>query len=116
MTNPATYSECLALIRAESNKATKIQLVSLLPSLRTGNPLYEEGLFTIASEEDSDVRELLTDEIYQFLINLSVEERDVFGYVKSGYIEDDPGVIDGIFSSYIGVYIDQEGEYSGEYP
>jgi hypothetical protein len=116
VTNPSTYSECLTLIRNETDKPTKLQLVSLLPTLRTGNPLYEEGLSTIASEEDVDVKAALVSEVYQFLFDLTNEEREVFGYMKSDYIANDPGIVGNAFSSYVGVYISQEGEYSGEYP
>ena len=116
MSDPTTYSECLTLIRNESNKLIKLYLLGLLPSLRTGNPLYGEGLTTIANEEDAEVKALLIAEIYQFLFDLTPEERAVFGYFEPDYVENDPGIVGNAFASYVGVYISQEGEYSGEYP
>jgi hypothetical protein len=115
-TIPTTYSECLTLIRNESNRLIKLYLVGLLPSLRTGNPLYGEGLTTIKQEEDAEVKALLLAEIYQFLFDLTPEERAVFGYFEPDYVENDPGIVGNAFASYVGVYINQEGEYSGEYP
>lgn len=115
-TIPTTYSECLTLIRNEPSRLIKIGLVELLPSLRVGNPLYSEGLITISQEEDAEVKNLLIAEIYQFLFDLTPEERAPFGYFEPGYVENDPGIVGNAFSSYVGVYINQEGEYSGEYP
>jgi hypothetical protein len=114
-TVPTTYSECLTLIRNEPNSLIKIALVGFLPSLRTGNPLYSEGLTTIKQEEDAEVKALLLTEIYQFLFDLTPEERAVFGYFDPGYVENDPGIVGNAFASYVGVYISQEGEYSGDY-
>ncbi len=115
-TIPTTYSECLTLIRNESARAIKVYLVGLLPSLRQGNPLYAEGLTTIQQEEDAEVKALLVSEVYQFLFDLTPEERSVFSYMEPDYVENDPGIVGNAFSSYVGVYISQEGEYSGEYP
>lgn len=116
MSDPTTYSECLTLIRNEPDRLVKLYLVGLLPSLRVGNPLYNEGLITIANEEDAEVKALLVAEIYQFLFDLTPEERAVFGYFEPDYVENDPGIVGNTFSSYVGVYINQEGEYTGEYP
>lgn len=113
---PTTYSQCLTLIRNEPARLIKLYLVGLLPSLREGNPLYAEGLITIASEEDPEVKSLLLAEIYQFLVELTPEEREPFGYMVPDYVENDPGIVGNAFASYVGVYISQEGEYSGEYP
>lgn len=114
-TIPTTYSECLTFIRNEPSRLIKIGLIELLPSLRVGNPLYNEGLLTIGQEEDAEVKNLLIAEIYQFLFDLTPEERSPFGYFELDYLENDPGIVGNAFSSYVGVYISQEGEYSGEY-
>ena len=115
-TVPTTYSECLTLIRNEPARLIKLYLVGLLPSLREGNPLYQEGLITIVAEEDPEVKALLIAEIYQFLVELTPEEKAPFGYMEPDYVENDPGIVGNAFSSYVGVYINQEGDYSGEYP
>jgi len=115
-TIPTTYSECLTLIRNEPARLIKLYLVGLLPSLRIGNPLYSEGLITISAEEDPEVKAALLAEIYQFLVEVTSEEIAPFGYMEPDYVENDPGIVGNAFASYVGVYINQEGEYSGEYP
>jgi hypothetical protein len=115
-TIPTTYSECLTLIRNEPARLIKLYLVGLLPSLREGNPLYGEGLTTIRQEEDPEVKAALLAEIYQFLVEVTPEEIAPFGYMEPDYVENDPGIVGNAFASYVGVYINQEGEYSGEYP
>ena len=113
---PTTYSECLTRIRNESSRAIKLYLIGLLPSLRQGNPLYSEGLTTINVEEDPVIKVLLTAEIYQFLVELTPEETALFDYCEPGYIDKNPGIVGNSFASYVGVYINQQGEYSGIYP
>lgn len=113
---PSTYSECLTEIRNETDRIIKLQLVGLLPSLRIGNPIYSEGLQTIAAEEDPEVKQLLQQEIFQFFEELTPSEIALFDYLEPGYIADNPGIVGNAFSSYVGVYINQEGEYTGVYP
>jgi hypothetical protein len=61
-------------------------------------------------ETDPEVRQELIDQLYTFTEELTEEEKALFGYFSSGYIEDDPGTVDGKFSSYIGKYYSSDGE------
>ena len=110
--NPTTYLECLGLIESSVTTQDKLYYISLLPSLRVGNPLYKEGLELLAKETDQTVIDALSAEIYQFLVTLTPEERDVFNYVSDGYIDSNPGIVGNAFSSYVGIYINQQGEYT----
>ena len=109
---PTTYLECLNLIASSSTTEDKLYYISLLPSLRVGNPLYREGLAVLAGETNLTVKEALSAEIFQFLVTLTPEERDVFNYVADDYIENNPGIVGNAFASYVGIYINQQGEYS----
>lgn len=40
---------------------------------------------------------------------------DFDGYVYSGYVEDNPGYSGNTFISFVGIYIDSNGNYSGTY-
>lgn len=44
---------------------------------------------------------------------LDQDDIDQDSYVYSGYVDPDPGYIDGVYSSYVGIYISDVGEYSG---
>lgn len=114
--NPTTYLECLNLIESSTTTQDKLYYISLLPSLRIGNPLYKEGLRVLAGETDNLVIEALSSEIYQFLVTLTQEERDVFNYITDGYIANNPGIVGNSFASYVGIYINQEGENTGGNP
>jgi hypothetical protein len=82
----------------------------------SSNPNYAELFEQYRLETDPFIKEQILDQIYVFNEPLTIEEAQLFGYVYDGYIENDPGVVDGVFSSYVGVYINQEGVYTGNYP
>lgn len=114
---PTTYSECLDFIENTPYASTKLRYIALLPSLRgDDNPLYEKGLQLIKKETDENVVASLKKEIYTFVRELTPEENNVFNYIEDGYVADNPGIVGNSFSSYVGVYINQQGEYSGVYP
>lgn len=114
---PTTYSECLDFIENTPYVSTKLSYIALLPQLRgDNNPMYEKGLQLIKKETDPVVISSLQAEIYTFVKELSPEEQDVFSYVANDYIANNPGIVGNSFSSYVGVYIDQQGEYTGDYP
>jgi hypothetical protein len=72
--NPTTYLECLGLIESSQTTQDKLYYISLLPSLRVGNPLYKEGLELLAKETNPAVVAALSAEIYQFIVTLTPEE------------------------------------------
>lgn len=80
------------------------------------NPNYALLLQQIAQEEDPVVKQQLIDQCYQFNDQLTEEEAVLFDYCIPGYIDKNPGYTNNKYSSYIGVYINQDGEYTGVYP
>ncbi len=44
---------------------------------------------------------------------LNQNDVDFDAYMYSGYVLDNPGYINGKYSSYVGIYIGENGEYSG---
>lgn len=73
------------------------------------------NLFTImANETDPDVYLKLRTEAYTFVAPLTQEEKDLFNYLPSDYIENNPGYNeDGEWVSFIGSFPNPEtGEYS----
>lgn len=64
----------------------------------------------LKTETDPEVRQQLTDQLYTFTESLTEEEKALFGYFSLGYLEDDPGTVDGKFSSYVGKYYSSDGE------
>ena len=80
------------------------------------NPDYATLLPQIASETDATEKQLLIDQTYQFNSPLSQAEENLFAYINSGYIQDNPNAIDGTpsaFISYVGIYYDQFGRNTG---
>ena len=78
----------------------------------TSNPDYATLLPQIVSETDATEKQLLINQTYQFNSPLSQAEEDLFAYINSGYIQDNPNATDGTpdaFISYVGVYYDQFG-------
>lgn len=67
------------------------------------NPNYKAISEQLKSETNPTVRQKLIDQLYVFNEPLTEEEKDLFGYVQSGYIENNPGN-DG--NSYVGNYKD----------
>lgn len=76
------------------------------------NPDYATLLPQIASETNITEKQRLIDQTYQFNSPLSQGEEDLFAYINSGYIQDNPNATDGtpdVFISYVGIYYDQFG-------
>ena len=81
------------------------------------NPDYATLLPQIASETDATKKQLLINQTYQFNSPLSKTEENLFAYINSVYIENNPNATDGTpdaFISYIGIYYDQFGRNTGE--
>lgn len=85
-------------------------------------PNYAALLAQIAQETDPTIKQQLIDACYKFgpvdgLAEgetaadyvLTESEKELFDYCAKDYIENNPGVADSTFSSYIGVYYDDEG-------
>lgn len=112
---PTTYTECLLRIAEAEYISVKISLISLLPDLRgEGNPDYRTGIQVLNGETNEIVIDLLKNQVYKFVQELTDEEKDAFNYLSSGYIENNPGIQGNSFKSYIGVYIDDEGNRTDE--
>jgi hypothetical protein len=82
----------------------------------TTNPNYALLLQQIAQETDPVIKQQLIDQCYVFNEPLTSEEAALFDYCEPGYIDKNPGIVGNSFASYVGVYINQQGEYSGIYP
>ena len=76
----------------------------------------QEILVAAAAETDPILKKQLLDLAYTVTAPLSEEDRQLFEYVNFDYIDTNPGIIGNTFSSYVGIYIDQSGEYTGVYP
>ena len=61
-------------------------------------------------ETDLDRREQLKSQLYVFTEQLTQEEKDLFGYINSGYIENNPGIQGNQYASYVGTYYSDSGE------
>lgn len=75
-------------------------------------PDYATLLGQIAQEEDSDTKQLLITQCYVFEELLTAEEIDLFNYFQSGYIENNPGYVEGVWSGYISRHYSDIGEIS----
>jgi len=82
----------------------------------TTNPDYATLLGQIAAETDPLIKQQLIEQCSVINEILTEEEIELFNYIESNYIEDNPGERGNSFSSYVGIYINQEGEYTGDYP
>lgn len=80
--------------------------------LQMANPDYATLLGQIAQEEDSDAKQLLIAQCYVFEELLTEEEKDLFNYFQSGYIEDNPGYVEGVWAGYIHKHYSDIGEVS----
>ena len=65
-------------------------------------PDYKTLLGQIASETDSDQKQVLIDKCYVFLEPLTQEEEDLFAYSVRDYFADNP---DDDKNSFVGVYL-----------
>lgn len=61
-------------------------------------------------ETDPTIREQLTSQLYIFTEQLTEQEKDLFGYIDSGYIENNPGIQGNQYASYVGTYYSDLGE------
>jgi hypothetical protein len=83
---------------------------------RMANPDYATLLAQIAAEDDPVLKQQLIDQAYIFEEILTEEEISLFDYIVSGYIENNPGTVGNSFSSYVGVYYNDNGEDTGGLP
>ena len=79
--------------------------------LQMANPDYATLLPQIAAEADSDAKQLLINQCFQFNEPLTLEEQSLFSYTtpdgieNNDYIIDNPGLIQGnLYVSYVGDY------------
>jgi hypothetical protein len=109
-----TYEDAVQMLVDEYNttnlSANKLALIQDLHVLRVGNPDYETLLQLRARETDNTVLVALEAEIYLFVELLTDTQKTVFDYVKSGYIENNPGYSGNTFVSYVGIYYDSNGD------
>ena len=80
------------------------------------NPDYATLLPQIAAETDAVKKQILIDQCYQFNVPLTEAEEDLFAYINSGYIQDNPNATDGTpnaFTSYMGIFYDTFGRSTG---
>ena len=113
-TLPTTYDECLDAIETANYESTKLRLINLLPFLRGDqNPNYKKGLELIAKQTYPNTISALTSEIYTF-VQVDEDAVGVFDYFESGYVEANPGIKGNSYKSYVGVYINDDGENTGQ--
>jgi len=79
-------------------------------------PDYAALFAAIANTANTVYANNLLEQAYTFVEPLSNTEIQFFNYMEYDYVENDPGYANGVFISYAGVYINNDGEYSGEYP
>jgi hypothetical protein len=77
------------------------------------NPDYETLLQAAAAETDPVLKQQLLDQAFVFNEILTPEDIQLFSYVQDGYIDNNPGIVGNSFSSYVGIYINNEGEDTG---
>lgn len=109
-----TYETAVQMLVDEYNTtnlpANKLSLIGDLAVLRVNNPDYETLLQLRARETDLTVKPALEAQIYLFVKLLADSEKTVFDYVKSGYIENNPGYSGNTYVSYTGKYYGPNGE------
>jgi hypothetical protein len=76
-------------------------------------PNYVALFVEIASTTDATLRAELIASAYTFVSPLTEDEKTLFDYCISGYIEKNPGIVGNAYSSYVGVYINDNGEVTG---
>lgn len=64
----------------------------------------------LKTETDETRRAELLAQLYVFENSVPQEVRDLFDYFAAGYIQDNPGEIDGTFTSYVGKHYSSTGE------
>jgi hypothetical protein len=80
----------------------------------TVNPNYALLLQQIAQATDPIIKQQLIDQCFIFNVPLTQEEKDLFDYCTPGYITANPGLVGNSFKSYVGDYVSDNGEYTGE--
>jgi len=73
------------------------------------NPDYRKLALERAQETDPVKRREIEKQLFVFEEELTEEEKSLFGYWTEGYIQDDPGVVNGKLTSYVGAYFDESG-------
>lgn len=102
---PTSYINCLEYINNADLISTKLRYIAMLPLLRPNmNPNYLYGLPAILREKNQLVKDSLIKEIFTFLYPLTDEEQSAFGYFFYDYIENNPGYVNGILTSYVGFF------------
>ena len=109
-----TYETAVQMLVDEYNttnlSANKLALIADLAVLRVNNPDYETLLGLRARELDLTVKTALEAQTYLFVKLLTGDEKTVFDYVKSGYVENNPGYSANTYVSYTGKYYGPNGE------
>ena len=78
------------------------------------NPNYASLLAQIATETNPTAKQALIDQCYIFTEPLTDSEKELFNYMNSGYIENNPGIVGNSFASYVGIYFSDTVELSGD--
>lgn len=95
----------------------QMQLPLLLEMFsQMANPDYEALLRAAAAEDNPVLKQELLDQAFVFEEILEEEEIVLFDYVEEEYVENNPGIVGNSYSSYVGVYINQNGEATGDIP
>jgi hypothetical protein len=109
-----TYEDAVQMLVDEYNgtnlPANKLALIADLAVLRINNPDYETLLGLRAGEANTTVKTALEAQTFLFVKLLTDDEKTVFDYVKSGYIENNPGYSANTYVSYAGKYYGPNGE------
>jgi hypothetical protein len=109
-----TYETAVQMLVDEYNTTNlpenKLALINDLDVLREGNPDYETLLQLQTREANTSIRTALAAQIYLFVELLSDAEKTIFDYVKSGYIENNPGYSSNTYVSYVGKYYGPNGD------
>ena len=82
------------------------------------NPNYAILLPQIAAESDPTAKQALIDQCYVFNTPLTESEQNLFNFMQSDYVENNPGNTDDSssadsstrFSAYAGVYFNNDGD------
>jgi len=69
------------------------------------NPNYASLLAQIATETNPTAKQALIDQCYIFTEPLTDSEKELFNYMNSGYIENNPGIVGNSFASYVGIIL-----------
>jgi hypothetical protein len=73
-------------------------------------PNYASLLAQIAAETDPAIKANLVAQCYVFPEALTEEEKQLFEYCNTDYIESNPGIVGNALASYVGKYYNDQGE------